>query len=306
MQQLALFDIASAVVPSLKPGDWVKLRRKSTSAAYWKKGEVVQVESVHPINGGARFWNDRAECWGYLHPGDVIPVPPPLDSVSKPIAPDTESTAPPADTESTAPTVEFDSVSKPIAPDAESTAPPADTESIPEPVEFDSVSVQPIALDTESTAPPADTESIPEPVEFDSVSVQPIALDTESTAPPADTESIPEPVEFDSVSVQPIALDTESTAPPADTESNFPHSEFDSVSGPVSFYRPKGTARGGEYFRFSYRAGKKMKHLHIPGGNTSSILAQSRAAEVMELVAAGVPSLEICDRIRSWSGKNIT
>ena len=196
-KQLALFDIDSAVVPSLKPGDWVKLRRKSTSAAYWKKGEVVQVESVHPVNGGARFWNDRTESWGYLHPGDVIPVPPPIDSVS----------------------------------------------------------VQPIALDT---------ESIPEPVEFDSVSVQPIALDTESK---------PEPV------------------------------KFDSVSGPIATYRPKGTARGGEYFRFSYRAGGKMKHLHIPGGNIGSVLAQSRAAEVMELAAAGVPSLEICDRIKSWSGK---
>jgi hypothetical protein len=176
MQQLALFDIDSAVAPSLKPGDWVKLRRKSTSAAYWKKGEVIQIESVHPVNGSARFWNDRTESWGYLHPGDVISVPPPLDSVS--------------------------------------------------------------------------------------------------TAPPADTESIPDPV------------------------------CLDSVSGPVATYRPKGTARGGEYFRFSYRAGGKMKHLHIPGGNTGSVLAQSRAAEVMELAAAGVPSLEICDRIKSWSKKN--
>jgi hypothetical protein len=213
--QLALFDI-SAIIPRLKPGDWVKLRRKSTSAAYWKKGEIVQVESVHPLNGTARFWNDRTECWGYLHSCDVIPVPPPLDSVS----------------------------------------------------------VQPIALDTESIVSSADTESTPEPVEFDSVSVQPIALDTESIVSPTDTESTPEPV------------------------------EFDSVSGPVATYRPKGTARGGEYFRFSYRAGSKMKHLHIPGGNTGSVLAQSRAAEVMELAAAGIPSLEICDRIKSWSKRN--
>jgi hypothetical protein len=204
--QLALFDI-SAIIPRLKPGDWVKLRRKSTSAAYWKKGEIVQVESVHPLNGTARFWNERAESWGYLHPEDVIPVPPPLDSVS----------------------------------------------------------VQPIALDTESILLPTDTESTPELVEFDSVSMQPIALDTEST---------PEPV------------------------------EFDSVSGPVATYRPKGTARGGEYFRFSYCAGGKMKHLHIPGDNTGSTLARSRATEVMELAAAGVPSLEICDRIRAWSGKS--
>jgi len=236
MQQLALFDIDSAVVPSLKPGDWVKLRRKSTSAAYWKKGEVVQIESVHPVNGGARFWNDRAETWGYLHPCDVIPVPPPLDSVSaQPIA---------LDTESNCPHVETDTIAR-------------------------------ILTDTESNCPHS---------EFDSVSI----------APPADTESTPELVEFDSVSVQPIALDTESIP-----DSIYP----DSVSGPVATYRPKGTARGGEYFRFSYRAGGKMKHLHIPGGNTGSVLARSRATEVMELAAAGVPSLEICDRIRAWSGK---
>jgi hypothetical protein len=214
MQQLTLFD-TSSIVPSIKPGDWVKLRRKSSSAAYWKKGEIVQVQSVNPHTGCARFWNERAETWGYLHPEDVYLVPPPPDSVS----------------------------------------------------------VQPIALDTESTAPPADTESIAPSVEFDSVSVQPIALDTESTAPPADTESIAPPV------------------------------EFDSVSGPVATYRPKGTARGGEYFRFSYRAGAKMKHLHIPGGNTGSVLAQSRAAEVMELAAAGTPLQDLVDLIKSWSGK---
>ena len=95
-KQLALFDIDSAVAPSLEPGDWVKLQRKSTSAAYWKKGEVVQIESVNPHTGCTRFWNERAETWGYLHPDDIIPVPPPLDSVSvQPIALDTESTAPP-------------------------------------------------------------------------------------------------------------------------------------------------------------------------------------------------------------------
>jgi hypothetical protein len=216
MQQLALFDTTSVTIPSIKPGDWVKLRRKSSSAAYWKKGEIVRVESVHPQSGSARFWNERAETWGYLHPDDIYRVPPPLDSVS----------------------------------------------------------------------------------------VQPIARDTESTPDPADTESTPPSVEIDSVSVQPIARDTESTPDPADTESTPPSVEIDSVSGPVATYRPKGTARGGEYFRFSYRAGAKMKHLHIPGGNTGSVLAQSRATEVMELTAAGVPSLEICDRIKSWSKKN--
>jgi hypothetical protein len=112
MQQLALFYTNSVGSPSYKAGDWVKLRRKSASAAYWKKGEIVQIETVNPHTGCTRFWNERAETWGYLHPDDIYRVPPPLDSVSvQPIARDTESTPDPADTESTPPSVEFDSVS---------------------------------------------------------------------------------------------------------------------------------------------------------------------------------------------------
>jgi hypothetical protein len=266
MQQLTLFDTFD-IGSHIKPGDWVKLLRKSTSAAYWKKGEIVKIESVHPRDGSVRFWNERAETWGYLHPDDIALVPPPLDSVSV----------------------------QPIALDTESIAPPVDTESTPEPVEFDSVSVQPIALDTEST---------PEAVDFDSVSVQPIALDTESNC-----------LQSETITIACVEVDTESNCPhsefdfvsivsPADTESTPEPVGIDSVSGPVATYRPKGTARGGEYFRFSYRAGSKMKHLHIPGENTGSVLAQSHATEVMELVAAGVPLLEICDRIKSWSKRN--
>jgi hypothetical protein len=163
------------------------------------------------------------------------------------------------------------------------------------PPQIDLVSVQPIARDTESIAPPVDTESIAQSVELDIESIaQPVELDTESIAQPVelDTESIAQPV--DSVSI----------APPVDTESIAQPVEFDFVSKCVATYRPKGTARGGEYFRYSYRAGGKMKHLHISGRNTGSVLAQSRVAEVMELAAAGVPSLEICDRIKSWSKKN--
>lgn len=76
-----------------------------------------------------------------------------------------------------------------------------------------------------------------------------------------------------------------------DTESN--SSDDDSVSLAISTYRPKGTARGGEYFRFSYRSGKKMKHIHIRGGNTDSPLSQAKVREVRSLLAAGVPASEI-------------
>jgi hypothetical protein len=100
------------------------------------------------------------------------------------------------------------------------------------------------------------------------------------------------------VSPDPIALDTESTPESA---------EIDSVSGPVGVYCPKGSARSGElkYFRYSYRCGRKMKHVHIPGGCTRVRVAQERAASVMELVAAEVPSLDIVARIKSWSKKSL-
>jgi len=114
-----------------------------------------------------------------------------------------------------------------------------------------------------------DTESKPDPAEIDSVSSDPIALDTESK---------PESAEIDSVSSDPIALDTESKPESA---------EIDSVSGPVGVYCPKGSTRSGElkYFRYSYRGGRKMKHVHIFGGCTRVRVAQERAAEVMEIAA---------------------
>jgi hypothetical protein len=195
-RQLSIFDTLQPLdtaLAKIRPGDWVKLEKDAAGAIDWSPGEVLQIESIDPASGRARFWNDRVQEWGYLRSADIALTVPPLKVLKK----------------------------QPIAPVEEVPPTLADTESIPEVAEFDSVSVQPIARDT---------ESIPETVEFDSVSVQPIARDTESTAPPADTESIPEP--------------------------------NNSVSRAIATYRPRGTARGGEYFRFSYRAGRKMKHLY--------------------------------------------
>ena len=42
-----------------------------------------------------------------------------------------------------------------------------------------------------------------------------------------------------------------------------------------------------EYFRLSYRIGRKVKHLHIPGGNIYSNLAQYRAGELQQLIDRG-------------------
>ncbi|MEG4876773.1 nuclear transport factor 2 family protein [Microcoleus sp. CZ3-B4] len=196
-RQLSIFDSLQPLdIPqvSLRPGDWVKLRRKTPHAAHWKKGEIVQIESVHPVNGCGRFWNERANDWGYLYPDDVTVTLPPRDSVS----------------------------------------------------------------------PGAIEQSVTE--------LEPQPTVTELAVTPVVTELEPAPGAIEQ-----------------------------SVTGPVSTYWPRGTAGRGEYFRFSYRAGTKVKHKHIPGGNTGSILAQSRAAEVMELSAAGVPALEICEHIKRWS-----
>ena len=74
--------------------------------------------------------------------------------------------------------------------------------------------------------------------------------------------------------------------------------EIDSVSLAISRYRPKGTARGGEYFRFSYRSGEKMKHIHIRGGNTDSPIAQEKVQEVRSLLAAGVLPAQVAAMLR--------
>jgi hypothetical protein len=36
-----------------------------------------------------------------------------------------------------------------------------------------------------------------------------------------------------------------------------------------------------------------MRHIHIRGGNTDSLIAQAKVAEVRSLLAAGVPAAEI-------------
>ena len=60
------------------------------------------------------------------------------------------------------------------------------------------------------------------------------------------------------------------------TKENIPH---------VNAYQVKGTKN--RYFRLSYRQRGKMKHLHIPGGNIYSNLAQYRAGELQQLIDRG-------------------
>ena len=194
-QQLSLFDTNSVIQPTYKVGDLVKIRKRPIAASYVKKGDVVEIVAVHPLNDSIKFWNERSESWEFLHPDEIGSIVPPADN-------------------------------------------------------YDSVSTDKAEI-----------------------------VDTEYTVPPADN--------YDSVSTNKAEIaDTEYTVPPADN--------YDSVSSrAISTYHPRGTARSGEYFRFSYRDGSRMRHIHIRGGNTDSPIAQAKVAEVRSLLAAGIPPAEI-------------
>jgi hypothetical protein len=195
--QLSLFDTATVMKPAYQVGDLVKLRKKPSAASYVKKGDIVEISAVHPINGTIKFWNERSERCEFIYPDEISSIVPrePADSVT-------------------------------------------------------------------NSAEVGVTESIPEPA--DSVT---------SNAEVGVTESIPEPADF-------------------------------VTSSAVSTYRPRGTARGIEnlrleYFRFSYREGSKVRHVHIKGGNTDSPRAQAKVAEVRSLLAAGIAPREVAAMLRN-------
>jgi hypothetical protein len=117
-------------------------------------------------------------------------------------------------------------------------------------------------------------------------------------------------VKIDSVTPVESAV-TESTPPPAVdsvtpvelavTESNPPAGDDYLALNAVSTYRPRGTARGGEYYRLSYKEGGRVRHIHIRGGNTDSPIAQAKVAEVRSLLASGVPPAKVAALLRSSS-----
>jgi len=201
-QQLSLFDTATVVKSTYKIGDLVKVKRKTPHAPLVKKGDIVQIEGIHPHNGSCKFWNELTESWGYLCPGEFVLIPPASAG--------------------------NDSVSTDKAQVA----------------------------DTEYTVPPGNDDS----VSTDKAQV----ADTEYTVPPGNNDSV--------------------------------------SSKAISIYSPRGTARSGEYFRFSYRDGSRMRHIHIRGGNTDSSIAQAKVAEVRSLLAAGISPAEIAAMLRNSDG----
>ncbi|BAY89651.1 MULTISPECIES: hypothetical protein [unclassified Tolypothrix] len=67
----------------------------------------------------------------------------------------------------------------------------------------------------------------------------------------------------------------------------------------VEEYRPS-TRKGHLYYRYCYKQSRKIKHIHIPGGNTRSHLAQNRKSQVEIAIASGNSPGEIRKLISSW------
>jgi hypothetical protein len=103
-------------------------------------------------------------------------------------------------------------------------------------------------------------------------------------------------------STLPSAVDSVTPVEPAVTESNSPVRDDYLALNAVSTYRPRGTARGGEYYRLSYKDGSRVRHVHIRGGNVASPIAQAKVAEVRSLLAAGISPAEIAAMLRNSDG----
>jgi len=69
--QLSLFNTNTATGNLYRAGDWVKVRRKPAIAAWVKRGEIFQINEVHPIDGSLKFWNPHIKQWDFLYPEEV-------------------------------------------------------------------------------------------------------------------------------------------------------------------------------------------------------------------------------------------
>jgi hypothetical protein len=137
------------------------------------------------------------------------------------------------------------------------------------------------------------------PDEF--VLIPPAKNDSVTPVEPVVTEYTVEPVVTE-YTVEPVV--TEYTVEPVVTEST-PPAEFDDslALNAVSTYKPRGTARSGEYFRLSYRDGERVRHIHIRGGNTDSPIAQAKVQEVRSLLGAGVSPHKVAEMLRNIDSK---
>lgn len=102
----------------------------------------------------------------------------------------------------------------------------------------------------------------------------------------------------------PVPIDWDFIDEDNDTEYNPLPERLSFTDEPIHLYYPKGSAGGfNQYFRFSYRDGKRMRHLHIPGGNTRSPEAIERAKRVMAFIDQGATPSQVRSLIESWQTK---
>ena len=66
----------------------------------------------------------------------------------------------------------------------------------------------------------------------------------------------------------------------------------------VKTYQPNG--RKTEYFRLDYRIGKKVKSIHIPGGNIRAKLSQDRAKELQFMIDRGAEIEELIATLKTY------
>ena len=84
--QLSLFNTNAATGNVYRAGDWVKVQKKPATAAWVKRGEVFQINQVHPIDGSLKFWNPHIKQWDFLYPEEVkLTVEPVVGEVPEPI-----------------------------------------------------------------------------------------------------------------------------------------------------------------------------------------------------------------------------
>src|SRR4028118_1648040 len=67
-RQLSLFNTNAATGNVYRAKDWVKVQKKPAIAAWVKRGEVFQINQVHPIDGSLKFWNPHIKQWDFLYP----------------------------------------------------------------------------------------------------------------------------------------------------------------------------------------------------------------------------------------------
>jgi hypothetical protein len=73
------------------------------------------------------------------------------------------------------------------------------------------------------------------------------------------------------------------------------------IIDPINQYFPRGSAKGGPYYRLSYREGNRVRHCHIPGGAVGCPLVEMRVNRIKEMLAQRYPFPDILAYIRKKS-----